>query len=117
MNETQCNELVVFIIRETGWTLEYVQDLPIETLNALVEELRYQKAMDEYKQAYNAALIASILANQRSRRRYQPTDLIGQPPERKEVDKGDKLSKLARKQGIKMPTKKKEGEDGKSKED
>lgn len=97
------NELVAFLARETGWTLEYIRAIPLSQLNALVEELRYQKAMDEYKAAYNAALIVATLAST-SKRKVKPQDIIGPPPERaqKKVKESD-IWKLAQKAGILIP--------------
>ncbi len=84
------NEVVGFIIRETGWTLEYIYSLPLKTLSALVEELAYQKAVDNYQQAHNAALIVSVLCS--SREHYVSCeDIIGKPPEREK--KMDELIK------------------------
>jgi len=92
------DELVVFLMREFGWSLEYtinlVQTLPVKKLNALVRELRYQKAMDDYKQAANTAMIVACLASSKQRRR-SVKDIIGQPPRRTDGKETSQLRKAA----------------------
>ena len=98
------DELIIFIIRETGWTfpetLRFVTETPIKKLNTFVEELQYQKAVDDYKLAANFAVIVATLASSKQRK-YKVTDIVGQPPTRKVEP--DKLKKAADKAGIKMP--------------
>jgi len=100
------DELVVFLMREFGWSLEYtvnlVQTLPIKKLNALVRELRYQKAMDDYKQAANAAMVVACLSSSKQRRR-SAKDIIGQPPRRIDSKETTQLRKAAEEQNIKLP--------------
>ena len=93
------DELVTFIIRETGWTLEYVRKLHPKDLYPLVEELSYQKAVDDYKLAYNAAMIAGMLAKKGT----TIQGLIGEPPTRRKEKGGEDIWSLAKKQGIKPP--------------
>lgn len=97
------DELIVFIIRETGWTfgetLRFVMETPIKKLNAFIDELLYQKAVDDYKLAANFAVIVATLASSKQRK-YKVTDIIGQPPTRKVEP--DKLKKAADKAGIKL---------------
>ncbi len=82
--DTKRDELIVFVIRETGWTLEYVRELPLDDLFALVKELSYQKAIDEYKMALNFAMVISNWATAMSKhKRYRPTQFVGEPPDRK----------------------------------
>ena len=94
----------MFIIRETGWTfpetLRFVTETPIKKLNTFIEELQYQKAVDDYKLAANFAVIVCTLASSKQRK-YKVTDIVGQPPTRKVEP--DKLKKAADKAGIKMP--------------
>lgn len=101
------DELIVFLMRSfPGWTLEYttnlVLNLPIKKLNALTEELRFQKAMEDYQIASNFAMIISNWASSKSRgRKYKITDFIGEPPSRS--GKTGALTEAAEKQGIIMP--------------
>lgn len=95
------DELIIFIIRETGWTLDYttelVKNLPIKKLNAFIKELQYQKSLEDYKIASNFALIVATMASS-SKRKYKVTDIIGRPPQR-EVKK-DVLTDAAKREGI-----------------
>ncbi len=90
------NELVAFLVRETGWTLDYIRELPIAQLQELAREFTYQKSMDEYKAAHNAALIVCTLASSKQHR-YKPEEIIGRPP-KKEKSMADlmqvKITKL-----------------------
>ena len=82
------DETIVFIIRETGWSLEYVRKLPIRELKALVKEIRYQKAVDEYRYLRGIAMALATWAGTRKEgQRYRPEDFIGQPPTREEINK------------------------------
>ncbi len=98
------DEIVVFLMREFGWTLEYATNLakklPLKKLNVLIDETKYQKSVDEYNLAANFALIITIWLNAQSKKRYRITDFIGQPPQRKNEDI---LEKAAKKEGIILP--------------
>ncbi|OGO01400.1 MAG: hypothetical protein A2Y59_06710 [Chloroflexi bacterium RBG_13_52_14] len=85
------NELVALIARETGWSLEYIRNLPVSHLYALADEITYQLSKERYKRAYNAALIVCTLAST-TMRHYQPSEVIGEPPQRRIMTK-TKLAK------------------------
>ena len=95
------DELIVYIILNTGWTLEYttelVKNLPIKKLNAFIKELQYQKSLEDYKIASNFALIVATMASS-SKRKYKVTDIVGRPPQR-EI-KQNVLSDAAKREGI-----------------
>lgn len=80
------NELIALIIRETGWPLEYVRSQPLWDLRALAEEFEYSRSVESYEHAHNAALIVCTLASSRTRR-YNPQDIIGEPPKRRDMAK------------------------------
>ena len=98
------DELVVFLIRELGWSLEYtvelVKTLPIKKLNALIEELKYQKDIENYQIASNFAMVLSNWASSKGKRSYSISDFIGQPPTR---GKKDDLLGAAEREGIILP--------------
>ncbi len=98
------DEIIVFLMREFSWTLEYtvnlVKTLPIKKLNTLISEIQYQKALEDYKTASNFALIVSTLAST-SKRKYKITDIIGHPPKRAVQE--NVLSKAAKREGIRLP--------------
>lgn len=98
---TDLNPIFIFIIRHTGWSLEYVKHLPIDILFTTYNELVYQVSFDDYKQAYNSAMIVACLASDKAHRR-RPTDIIGQPPQRDKRE-GDEIWQLAKESGIKVP--------------
>lgn len=87
MKSQQLNELIVFLLRETGWSLEYIRALHPAEINALVSELKYQKALDQYAAAMNAAMVAAsictMLSGQsRYPKKYEPKDFVSEPPKR-----------------------------------
>ena len=108
------DELIVFLMREFGWTLEYTQNLirklPLKKLNALIAEVKFQKSVDDYQIASNFAMVIANWASAQSKnKRYKVTDFIGQPPSRETPKEYPTLTEVAEKQGIKLP---KEGQNG-----
>lgn len=99
------DELIVFLMREFGWTLEYASELvgrlPLRKLNALVEELRYQKALDDYKMSANFAMVLANWASAQGKRKFRSTDFIGQAPQRKGAETS--VWVMAKEKGIKIP--------------
>ncbi len=77
------NESIAFLVRETGWTLDYIRSLPITELYALVDELSYQKAIDEYRQNCRSASIMATMINLWSKSQITVNELVGQEPERR----------------------------------
>ena len=100
MEPNRYNELIVFVIRETGWSLEYIRQIPYAQLTILVSELSHQKAVDVYNRNHPLGIIAAILASDANHKR-RAEDFIGRPPQRK--GKGDDLWEQAKKEGIKIP--------------
>ena len=100
------DELIVWLCLTCGWTYEYSREFatktPVHVLNAFVEELKYQKAVEDYRMAQNFAILLTVWANAQKRgNHFRMTDFIGQPPHRKAPM--DKLKKAAEKEGIKTP--------------
>ena len=97
------DELIVWLCLVLGWTFpdakQFVTETPIKKLNKFVEELQYQKAVDDYKLAANFAVIVATLASSKQRK-YKVTDIIGQPPARK-IEPSE-LKQAADKAGIKL---------------
>lgn len=89
--------MIVFVIRETGWTLEYIRQIPYKQLMTLVNELAYQKEVELYNRNYYLGVIAAILTSDKTHRR-KAEDFVGRPPKRR-VD----ICKMAKKAGIEIP--------------
>ena len=79
------NETIVLIARETGWTLEYIRSQPVNYVQALVNEITFQKSTESYQAAYNSAMIVCALVNSKERH-YKPEEIIGQCPERRVME-------------------------------
>lgn len=75
-------EWIAFLAAQTGWSLEYIGNLPIHKFFALVTELSYQDQLRRYELGYNfAKLLATWCSNKN--RRYRAEDFIGKEPVRK----------------------------------
>jgi len=86
------DDLIALIVKETGWTLEYIREQPLIYLYALVEEIWYLRSIESYAHSYNAALIVCALVSTRTRR-YKPENIIGKCPERSVMTKKRLTSK------------------------
>jgi len=99
------DEVIVLLMREFGWSLEYtiaqVQSLPLAKLNAILNELQYQRAMEEYRTATNFAMVIANWASAQGKRRYSIKDFVGNPPRRAHNEAA--LMDVARKEGIVIP--------------
>ncbi len=87
------NEAISFLVRETGWNLQYIRSLPITELYALVDELSYQKAVEDYRQECRFAALMATQINLWSKRRITVSELVGQPPERRNMAEDKLLAK------------------------
>lgn len=90
------NETITFLVRETGWTLAHLRSLPISELYALVDELSYQKAIEDYRLKCLFAAVMATQINLWSKRRVTVSELVGEPPERKESKMNEVLAKGAK---------------------
>ncbi len=92
------NEDIAFLIKQTGWRLDYIRTVPLKELIALIEELSYQQKLRDYQLQ---VMFASIMATQLN---CKATDLVGQPPLRKGiVDKESDIWHIAMKAGLRIP--------------
>ncbi len=105
MNNETANELIVYLVRKTGWSLEYCRSIPINELYTLVNEMRYQEAVDDYRLAAKFALIAIIMIRLLAKGKMNVEDLIGPPPERGALYTGGKkdLWQMAKEAGLRIP--------------
>lgn len=98
------DEIIVFLMREYKWSLEYTQNLvlmlPLDKLTALIRETVYQKSIDEYRMASHFAMVIANFGSTKQKK-LKVTDIIGQPPKRQV--KPERLFEAAERQGIKLP--------------
>lgn len=86
-SDQDINEAIVFVIRETGWSLEYIRALPIGTFNQFLKELRYQKKVDEYRNLRGFAMALANWASSKKRGvKFRIEDFIGDEPTRKSLE-------------------------------
>jgi hypothetical protein len=97
------DELIVYLCLVCHWpyeeSLKFVRQTPIKKLNVFIEELQYQKAVEDYRQAANFASIVCTMASSKQRK-YKVQDIIGPPPARKAAP--NELKQAAEKAGIKL---------------
>lgn len=79
------NEQIALIVRETGWTLEYIRTLSFIQFRALIAEIFHQRNVEDYWRAHNAAMIICTLTSSKSHH-YRPEEIIGRPPERRVME-------------------------------
>ena len=97
-------------MREFGWELEYAEktigEMPIRKLNAIFEELTYQRQIEAYERANNFASLMATMANttpHKDRRQYKARDFVGQPPRRSGQASAKTLREAAEEIGIRIP--------------
>jgi len=74
------SELIGYLARTTGWSLEYIGQLPARTAMGLYSEIRYQRAVEEYRMASYFAMCICTWANAVSKRHHRTSDFIGREP-------------------------------------
>lgn len=87
------DETIALVVRETGWTLDYIRCLPVSEFYALVAELSYQKAVDDYRQECRFAALMATMGNLWSKRKVEVSELVGEPPERRKMVSKNILAK------------------------
>lgn len=76
------NEAVVLIAKEFGWTLDEIGKLAPTQVQGILEELLYQKRLEDYLESYRFAFLASVICNLVSKEKVSPEDFIGALPKR-----------------------------------
>ncbi len=104
-------QLVVLFMREFSWGWEYakttVGEMPIGELNELADELNFQRSLEAYERAQNAAAIMATIINMTYRgkgaKRASVKDMVGQPPRRSGGKAQKTLREAAEDIGIRIP--------------
>lgn len=102
MGKVNYDEVIVYVIRKTGWPLDYVRSMNIRDLKPFVEELKHQEGMKNYRLAYPIYDCFAMLFTAFGKRRYTAEDFMGEMPQRKleEVN----IWQAAEKAGIRVPS-------------
>lgn len=80
------NYLIVLVARNTGWSLEYIGQLPLRKLVGIAGLLDYQRYEEIYRIEYRLAQIMCILTSDKLHHN-KPEQFVGQLQELKEVTK------------------------------
>lgn len=90
-------QLVVLFARKFGWTPEVIGELSPQQASEIANELAYQEAVEDYKESFRFAFVASIMTKLWSKRGKSPQQLIGQMPTRENFNSQEaRLFALAR---------------------
>lgn len=87
------NGTFAFLVRETGWSLEYIRAQPVFLLSALCAELFYQRAVEDYREDCRIASLMATMARFWGNKRVSVEDIIGMPPERRTMTEEGILAK------------------------
>lgn len=105
--DTKTNEMIVFVISETGWTLDYIRNMSFLDFIVVQNELMYIKARRDYQlmQGFASLMATTVNCNVgRGGRTYKAEDFIGSPPTRIKEGETD-LWTIAKTEGIRLPKK------------
>lgn len=104
-------ETVVYLARKLHWSRKEIGKLTLGQTNALMEELQFQEAQEQYeKDQWLASILAAIYNTipTKSRKVYKAKDFLGRAPQRG-ISKEKSLKELAEAKGIKIPQLSREG--------
>lgn len=93
------NQLIVMVARHTGWTLEYIGQLPVNRLLTIAAIIDHQRKLELYKIEYRLGQIMCTLANSK-KRKYNPEQFVGNKPKPLEVKEA--MTTKANKRMVKM---------------
>jgi hypothetical protein len=101
-------ETICYLLRKTSLTRTEIGKLTPEQFSEIVKEVGFQESVEDYRNQYNVALIASAIYNTIPRRKgskaVKISDLLqGEMPTRGE--KIDTFDDLAETRGVKSPNK------------
>ena len=78
------NELIIAVARHTGWTLEYIGQLPLKRFMAIYSMLEHQQGVECYRLEYRFGQIICTLVNSKQHK-YKPEQFVGDAPKPLEV--------------------------------
>ena len=94
--------------RKLHWTRAEIGQLSPVQFNAILKELQYQEAVDEWRKMHTVANILAAIYNtipRKNRGALKAGDFLSGGVPTREVKKVDSLEKLANDRGIKLPSK------------
>uniref|UniRef100_A0A6M3IPI8 Uncharacterized protein n=1 Tax=viral metagenome TaxID=1070528 RepID=A0A6M3IPI8_9ZZZZ len=103
------NEAIIYLLRKTSLTRTEIGKLKPEQLNAVIKEVLYQEAVEEYQRQYSVASIMAAIYNtipRKSRKVFQAKDFLkGDIPTREPKRPNINVEVLAKQKGIILPSK------------
>jgi hypothetical protein len=99
------NEQKIYLMRKTTLTRLDIGHLTPRQFITIYNEVRFQEAQEEYREAHNIALLLAAIANtvpRKGGKSYKAEDFLsGAAPSRNPQTK--ELDELAKEKGIKLP--------------
>ena len=106
-------EIGVYIARKTGWTWDYIGELPVAKLVSIYSELIFQESVDKWESNRNLAEVLAAVYNtiprQKGSKTFSAKDFYDtQQPSRDGVGKVemDEVDSMADAIGIQLPKEK-----------
>lgn len=96
------NEAVIYVARKLHWSRKEIGKLTPAQLGAVLEELQFQEAQEQYREDYAMASILAAIYNtipSKSRHVHKPREFLASPEPKRKVE----LKEAAKKEGIKIP--------------
>ncbi len=105
--------LIVYLLRKTSLSLHEIKALKLAQLREIHDEVVFQENSERYETLTNVAHILAAIANtvpRKERKGFTVKDFLkAKPPrrlgEKAEIDTGEEIKELAKRFGIKLPTK------------
>jgi len=102
-------EAIVYIARKLGWSRREIGDLTPQQFVDILKELSYQESLEDYRTQHNVASILAAIYNTIPRKKgsktFKASDFIGESPQRNATPKENSIELLAKRRGIKLPSK------------
>lgn len=100
-------EIGIYIARKTGWTLDYIGEIPIDKLISIYGELVFQESAERWEWNYNFATLLATICNTIPGRRKTFTHKdffdVSKPSKTGKPEEIDVIDSMAQKAGIRLP--------------
>lgn len=100
-------EIGVYIARKTGWTMDYIGQIPIEKLITIYGEIIFQESVDIWERNHNFATLLATICNTIPGRQKTFTHKdffdVPRPTKTGKPEEIDAIDSMAQKVGIKLP--------------
>lgn len=78
-------DVACFLAKETGWSMEYILDMPMSRVNIIASNLMYEKQVEIWHENVRTASIVDAIAKSNGGK-YDGFDKLKHPPKREDFD-------------------------------